>query len=67
MDEINVCAKIEAHIQQRSEKRERKEKRRKQRKCFWTKPLGHKYIYKGAPTFLNECVGCGKTYQNDWY
>ena len=31
------------------------------RKCFWTWPLGHRYICE-PPQHIKKCVGCGKLY-----
>lgn len=29
-------------------------------KCFWTRPLGHKYVWIGPEMDDSFCVSCGK-------
>lgn len=60
---VNVDAKYEFATERMNKRLAARSARRCHRRCFWTRPLGHKWKYVGG--WHDECVGCGKTRWND--
>lgn len=54
--------KIHASDQRKMHKRDERKQKRLQRRCFFTRPWGHEYVWLLNEADLKErrCIACGK-------
>lgn len=53
-------------LEDRASRAEYEARRRKERRCFWTRPWGHRYNPEVVGQWTKWCRCCGKAKSVDW-